>query len=106
MATSQKAFDQVKSILGKLDRNIDSVRQRRMGDPVPARPVTQAIASGTQVNGTPGVLGPTLNTVVGGGSGSATQAAVPAQAPVNHVSKSGYGRAQPLRSSHPEAKSA
>ena len=32
MATSQKTIDQVKNILGKLDRNIDALRERRLGD--------------------------------------------------------------------------
>lgn len=30
MSTSEKSFNQVKSILGKLDRNIDQARTRRM----------------------------------------------------------------------------
>lgn len=30
MGTSEKAFEQVKSILGKLDRSIDAARQRRL----------------------------------------------------------------------------
>jgi len=30
MSTSEKAFEQVKSILGKLDRSIDAARQRRL----------------------------------------------------------------------------
>lgn len=38
MATSQKAFQQVKNILGKLDRNIDQLRERRLGDPVTPTP--------------------------------------------------------------------
>jgi len=32
MATSQKTIDQVKNILGKLDRHIDALRERRLGD--------------------------------------------------------------------------
>lgn len=35
MSTSKHAFDQVKSILGKLDRAIDATRARRL-DPAPA----------------------------------------------------------------------
>jgi hypothetical protein len=41
MSTSEKAFEQVKSILGKLDRSIDAARQRRLQGtfkPVPAAP--------------------------------------------------------------------
>ena len=36
MATSQKAFDQVKNILGRLDRNIDSLREQRTGSGAPS----------------------------------------------------------------------
>lgn len=32
---SQRSFDQVKTILGKLDRNIDAARQRRLQGPTP-----------------------------------------------------------------------
>lgn len=35
MAT-ERAFNQVKSILGKLDRSIDEARAKRLGDPEPA----------------------------------------------------------------------
>ena len=34
-AHSQRSFDQVKNILGKLDRNIDAARQRRLQGPLP-----------------------------------------------------------------------
>ncbi|MGD9688836.1 MAG: hypothetical protein AB7K52_02240 [Phycisphaerales bacterium] len=105
MGTSQKTFDQVKSILGKLDRNIDSVRQRRLGEP-PARPSPgygatsgPALTQPGNVGGTvPGVIGPTLNTTIGAGPGVPPPATAAPPA-----SKSGYGRAQPLR---PEARSA
>ncbi|MGH7131155.1 MAG: hypothetical protein ACREJO_04330 [Phycisphaerales bacterium] len=41
MSTSQRTFDQVKSILGKLDQRIDALRERRNTDPVIAAvPVT------------------------------------------------------------------
>jgi hypothetical protein len=33
MSTSQRTFDQVKNILGKLDRNIDAARARRLQTP-------------------------------------------------------------------------
>jgi hypothetical protein len=97
MATSQKTFDQVKSILGKLDRNIDEMRQRRLGDPPPRLPVP------TPHNISP-VIGPSLNTTIGAGS---TLPAINGNglngAHVPAPSKSQYGRAQPLR---PEARSA
>lgn len=35
MSTSQRTFDQVKNILGKLDRNIDAARARRLQAPTP-----------------------------------------------------------------------
>lgn len=44
MSTSQRSFDQVKSILGKLDRDIDAARNRRLGDaPVPTRSAPQPL---------------------------------------------------------------
>ncbi len=36
---SQRSFDQVKNILGKLDRNIDAARQRRLQGPTPVAAV-------------------------------------------------------------------
>lgn len=47
MGTSQRAFDQVKNILGRLDRNIDAVRERRVGGP-PASPASENGASNGQ----------------------------------------------------------
>lgn len=39
MGPSEKAFNQVKQILGKLDRNIDQLRARRNSpEPAPASP--------------------------------------------------------------------
>jgi hypothetical protein len=42
MSTSQRTFEQVKSILGKLDRDIDAARQKRLQtrtpQPIPAAP--------------------------------------------------------------------
>ena len=38
MSTSQRTLEQVKSILGKLDRRIDAVRARRLGGPLPPAP--------------------------------------------------------------------
>ena len=43
MSTSKQTFDQVKSILGKLDRSIDAARARRL-DPHPASPSPAAAA--------------------------------------------------------------
>ncbi len=105
MGTSQKTFDQVKSILGKLDRTIDDVRQRRLGDPVrPAVGVAPATVSGP-------VLSAGLNTTIPAGPVSSAIAPAaglaklpsPLAPPPPGPSKSGYGRAQPIR---PEARSA
>jgi|GEM_PF-3776190 len=47
MGTSKRAFTQVRDILRKIDRSIDDVRSRRLGDqepssaPQPARPMTR-----------------------------------------------------------------
>ena len=81
MGPSEKSFQQVKSILGKLDRSIDSARQARLqpgaaGVPaivptVPVSPLVKPIATGVV---------PTPPT-----PGTATQAARPS-----------FGRAQPL----------
>ncbi|MBL8760104.1 MAG: hypothetical protein JNL50_02275 [Phycisphaerae bacterium] len=77
MGPSEKSFQQVKSILGKLDRSIDSARQARLqpgaaGVPaiVPTVPVTPLVKPMAPSPATPG---------------TATQAARPS-----------FGRAQPL----------
>jgi hypothetical protein len=43
MSTSERAFNQVKAILGKLDRSIDQARQKRLQTvpPLPTRPAGQ-----------------------------------------------------------------
>lgn len=38
MGTSERAFNQVKEILGKLDRSIDQARQKRLHGDEPAAP--------------------------------------------------------------------
>ncbi|MGQ0629343.1 MAG: hypothetical protein ACT4PL_14745 [Phycisphaerales bacterium] len=95
MATSQRTIEQVKSILGKLDRNIDALRERRLGDPAVPTPVLRPVPPAA----TPG-FGPATNyndMLIGRAAAQAaplpTPAAMPAPAP-----KSPYGRAQPLRS--------
>ncbi len=44
MSTSERAFNQVKAILGKLDRSIDQARQKRLQTipPLPTRQAGQA----------------------------------------------------------------
>lgn len=44
MGPSDRSFNQVKSILGKLDRSIDQVREQRVAGPTPA-PTTPAPAN-------------------------------------------------------------
>ncbi|MCW5765099.1 MAG: hypothetical protein KIT68_03880 [Phycisphaeraceae bacterium] len=102
MATSQKTFDQVKNILGKLDQRIDTLRTGRT-QPAPAPVATQA-------DGKPG-----LHSTIGHGSQPApgavqqpvaprapqpTPAATPGATPPsphNTPGRSGYGRATPIR---------
>lgn len=43
MSTSQRTFEQVKSILGKLDRDIDAARQKRLQTRTPS-PIAAAPA--------------------------------------------------------------
>ncbi len=81
MSTS-RSFDQVKNILGKLDRNIDAARARRLQGPVPAPAIATpaaapAPARPTFVPSSPMTPMPTF--------GSAAPA------------RSTYGRAMPMR---------
>lgn len=102
MATSQKTFDQVKNILGKLDQRIDTLRTGRT-QPAPAPVAAQA-------DGKPG-----LHSTIGHGSQPGPSAAQPPAAtrpqqpapvapaaatqpaPQNTPGRSGYGRATPIR---------
>jgi hypothetical protein len=70
MGPSEKAFNQVKSILGKLDRNIDQLREQRKS---PAPVATQP---------PPGRVEPPKP--------------APAPAPAYRPSNSAYGRATPI----------
>ncbi len=84
MSTSQRTFDQVKSILGKLDRDIDAARERRLQQ----RTFAAAAAAPTGAfiaQSTPPIP---------------VRTAAPAQPsplPANDPGRSGYGRARPLR---------
>ena len=69
MGPSEKAFHQVKSILGKLDRNIDQLREQRT---MPAAP---AVVPHARVE---------------------APKPAPAPAPAPYRSVSGYGRATPI----------
>lgn len=76
MSTSDRAFNQVKAILGKLDRSIDQARERRtQPEPLPAGPSIAALPQPAPIPVAP-----------------------PAAAPVSAPGRppSPYGRAQPL----------
>lgn len=75
MSTSEKSFNQVKSILGKLDRNIDQARSRRMHGTAPTPMQSPAAVA-------------------------AAAAAAPALAPTAN-GRPGIGRAQPLPRAEP-----
>jgi len=94
MGSSGKAFDEVKAILGKLDRSIDQARNRRLGpDETETSENDTAPESGLIGRGEP-----SPDTVVGRASASNPSAApVPNQAPARARSASEYGRARPLR---------
>ena len=47
MGPSDRAFNQVKSILGKLDRSIDQLREQRVAGPAPAAALSQQIGGRT-----------------------------------------------------------
>lgn len=79
MSNAQRSFEQVKSILSKLDRDIDAARERRL-----------------QTRHAPLTINPPAGFV---------PAPVPAPVPqpqpqpaANNPGRSGYGRARPLRS--------
>lgn len=42
MGPSEKSFNQVKNILGKLDRSIDQIRTKRTSPPAPMHPSAEA----------------------------------------------------------------
>mgnify|MGYP000278568414 CR=1 FL=1 len=90
MSTSQRTFDQVKSILGKLDRDIDAARERRLQQRLmPIAAVPQApTGGGVFVPQTPALTAAPIRPVM----------PAPAPLPANDPGRSGYGRARPLRS--------
>lgn len=103
MATSPRTLDQVRSILGKLDRRIDALREARTTDgPLPgqgAAPRAMQLIGGS-VSASP--LAPTPGASAMDGSqliGGPSRFVSPPQtesAPVN-PNRSLYGRATPLR---------
>lgn len=92
MATSQRTFQQVKNILGTLDRRIDALREQRLTPPAPPAAAGQG----------PGAMSP--NTLIGAGqTGALAPSGIPAPAkpaqpaPAGNPPRSIYGRATPLR---------
>lgn len=107
MATSDKTFNQVRAILGKLDQRIDSLRERRVSPPPPAAPhpslqQTVGQAEAPKPAPQPGVIPNGPGPVIG--APAAPAAAAPAS-PANPIGttvpttgrSSSYGRATPLR---------
>lgn len=84
MGPSDKAFNQVRSILGKLDRNIDSLRAQRT-TPAPA-PAPAGPASAFTVS---------PDTLIGVPANQRAQAQEPTQSTAQRPA-SKWGRAQPL----------
>ena len=82
MGPSNKAYNEVKAILGKLDRSIDDARKRRLDTGPRSTPPTQV--SPTSITASP-------STLLGATAASAT--------PTGTRPTSVFGRAQPLRPS-------
>ncbi len=82
MGPSNKAYNEVKAILGKLDRSIDDARKRRLDTNPRMAPPPVSTASPTST---------TATTFLGGTSATPTAAAP------NNRPASIFGRAQPLR---------
>lgn len=99
MATSERTFDQVKSILGKLDRNIDVARARRIQEGLGPRINPGSPSSVNGVYSAQSVSTPTSS--VAQNPAQPILASPAAVAPVPAKSKSGFGRAQPLRRAMP-----
>ena len=88
MRPTEKSFNQVKAILGKLDRNIDALREQKRS------PVTSAPAAGSAaVGGGLGGAGLGGNGLIGGGNPAAGAAAA---GPAVNRPSSPFGRATPI----------
>lgn len=108
MGPSEKAFNQVRNILGKLDRNIDQLRTQRARPADvrgPSAPAPQAIASHhgphTLIGVAPGQgAAPRSQSQSGIGLASEQRSAVPGShagaAPASPRPSSQYGRATPI----------
>ncbi|MEM7754049.1 MAG: hypothetical protein AAF297_00255 [Planctomycetota bacterium] len=103
MAEMRRSFQNVKSLLGKLDRSIDEARSRRLGDPSPSDDSLESVEN----DGLETVIG---RSEVGGGTQSGPgegargsdaartpgAGATPATARPASPRRSVYGRAKPL----------
>ncbi len=106
MATSPRTLDQVRSILGKLDRRIDALREARVTPAAPVRSATPPSA-GPLIGQASPQSAPTqpspsnpANQLIGGGPirFQPTPTPPPAQPPAPpSPNRSMYGRATPLR---------
>jgi hypothetical protein len=55
MGPSDKAFQQVRSILGKLDRSVDQIRAQRTQPPLPPKPVAPPERTAPGSNAAPAI---------------------------------------------------
>lgn len=97
MSTSQRTFDQVKNILGKLDRNIDDARARRMQDRLPNQPAMASLPTATPSAPPMPIPMPTSN------AGPGALAPLPQPVPTTNGTspRSPFGRATPMRVNRP-----
>lgn len=96
MSTSQRTFEQVKNILGKLDNNIDAARARRLQSRAPSAPLPMPTPTPTPQSAPapmpmattpspqPQPLPAASPSMIGQSNGAAPARSI-------------YGRAQPLR---------
>jgi len=88
MGERSRAFNEVKALLGKLDRSIDEARQRRLDDQQKDSPETDEPKSESGSNREPASDAPPAREDRAGGGSSPGPA---------RKSQSPYGRARPLR---------
>ncbi|MEO0512806.1 MAG: hypothetical protein AAF108_07920 [Planctomycetota bacterium] len=100
MATSERTIEEVRRILGKLDRSISEARQRRLGagDESVPHPISNAPARDAPANGNDaGTNGSVPNNPNGPGNGSnATLGSTIGHSTGPRAGSSGFGRAKPL----------
>jgi len=96
MGDDQKAFNEVRALLSKLDRSIDEARTKRVGPKdEPQNPGSNGSA------GTDRTIGsrPDLDQRIGGSRPQGSPAAKPIAPPPIQAKRSQYGRARPLNRS-------